>query len=88
MLRQLTSAQVTELEEMWAIEGGWGDYKQDYRIGQLTALFAEANRDRKKHPKPYSTEDFALRPKGPRKETKREATKRMRSALNMMAKGK
>ena len=33
----LSSPQLTELEAFWIVEGGWGDYKQDYRFGQLCA---------------------------------------------------
>lgn len=69
---------------MWQIEGGWGDWKQDYRIGQLTALNAEINRDRKKRPQPYKAEDFALRPKDIN-QAKMTHKKRIKAAFDMLA---
>ena len=86
MLRWLTSSQLTELESFWSIEAGWGDWKQDYRMGQLTAISAEPNRDKKKRAKPYTAEDFALRPREARKETSRDdRVERIRKSLDMMA---
>jgi len=71
---------------MWFIENGWGDWKQDYRIGQLTAITAEPHRDKKKRARPYTAADFALRAD----ETKRQTSKtdrisRIRQSLDMMA---
>ena len=88
MLKQLTSAQLTELEAMWTLEGGWGDWKQDYRIGQLTTLMAELNRDRKKRPKPFSVEEFSLRPRLEQKKRDKNKTKRLRATFDMMARPK
>ena len=86
MLRRLTSSQLTELESFWSIEAGWGDWKQDYRMGQLTAISAEPNRDKKKRAKPYTAEDFALRPREARKEMSRDdRVERIRKSLDMMA---
>jgi len=86
MLRQLTSSQLTELECFWNIENGWGDWKQDYRIGQLTAITAEPYRDKKKKPKPYTAIDFALRSDGVRREnSKSDRINRIRKSLDMMA---
>lgn len=61
----MSSPQLTELEAFWIVEGGWGDYKQDYRFGQLCALHANINRDTKKRQHPYSAAEFALRPREP-----------------------
>ena len=89
MLKQLTSSQLTELESFWLIEGGWGDWKQDYRIGQLTAITAEPNRDKKRRARPYTVEDFALRPREARKETsKSDRGSRMKGNLDMMTRKK
>jgi len=86
MLRQLTSSQLTELESFWLIEGGWGDWKQDYRIGQLSAITAEPNRDKKRRARPYTAEDFALRPQEARKETgKSDRVDQIKKSLDMMA---
>ena len=63
MLAQLTSRQLTELEAFWQHERGWGDMKRDYHFGQLCAIIAEPNRDKKKRPRPFTTEDFAMRPR-------------------------
>lgn len=89
MLRQITSSQLSELEAFWNIEGGWGDWKQDYRIGQLTAITAEPNRDKKRRQRPYMTEDFALRPREAKSKTdKHERVQQMRKSLDMMAQKK
>jgi len=89
MLKQLTSSQLTELESFWLIEGGWGDWKQDYRIGQLTAITAEPNRDKKRRATPYTAEDFALRPREARKETnKGNKVKQIKKNLDMVARKK
>ena len=89
MLKQLTSSQLSELESFWNIESGWGDWKQDYRMGQLTAITAEPHRDKKKKPKPYTAIDFALRSDGMRKETsKSDRVDRIRKSLDMMAQKK
>ena len=89
MLRQISSSQLSELESFWNIEGGWGDWKQDYRIGQLTAISAEPNRDKKKRARPYTAEDFALRPREVKsKGTKDERVERMRKSLDMMVQQK
>ena len=86
MLKQLTSSQLTELESFWLIEGGWGDWKQDYRIGQLTAITAEPNRDKKKRARPYTAEDFTLRPREVRTETsKDDKVNLIKESLDMMA---
>jgi len=86
MLRQLTSSQLSELESFWNIEGGWGDWKQDYRIGQLTAVTAEPNRNKKRRQTPYMAQDFALRPRESQRQTnKGDKVERMRKSLDMMA---
>jgi hypothetical protein len=36
----------------------FGDYRADARIALLTALIANTNRDRERHPDPYSVADF------------------------------
>lgn len=63
MLMQLSSSQLTELEAFWEIEGGFGDFKQEYRFAQLASLIANSNRDPKKRPRPYSVQEFLLVPK-------------------------
>lgn len=82
-MRDLTSSELTELEAFWNLENGWGEWKQDYRIGQLTSLLANIYRDTKKRQNPYSMEDFALRPQ-PTKQTdsKQERSKRIQAMLN------
>jgi hypothetical protein len=89
MLRQISSSQLSEIEAFWNIEGGWGDWKQDYRIGQLTAISAEPNRDRKRRQRPYTAEDFALRPREAKnRANKDDRVERMRKSLDMMAQKK
>ena len=89
MLRQLTSSQLSELESFWNIEGGWGDWKQDYRMGQLTAITAEPHRDKKRKAKPYTAQDFALRPREANKQnSKGDKMNRIRQSLDMMVQQK
>jgi hypothetical protein len=83
MLRDLTSPQLTELEAFWRHEGGWGDWKQDYRIGQLCSIHANINRDSKKRLQPYSPEDFAMRPSQER--DSEEAQRGVKARLDMLA---
>ena len=45
------------------MEGGFGDFKQDYRAGQICQILANVNRNAKKQRTPYKTEDFTMRPK-------------------------
>lgn len=61
MLQYMSSRQLTELEAFWQHEQGWGDYKRDYHFGQLCAIIAESNRDRKKRSTPFSIHDFNMR---------------------------
>jgi len=60
MLRQLTSAELTELEAMWNLENGWGDYKQDWRTAQICAV--QVNTSMAKGSEPVTMEDFVLQP--------------------------
>ena len=84
MLKQLTSPQLAELEQFWALEGGWGDYKQDYRMGQLCSIQAEVNRNKKKKSQPYRPDDFAMRPKM-QKPTPSDNAEKIRSTFDMLA---
>lgn len=85
MLKQLTSPQLTELEAMWALEGGWGDYKQDYRHGQLCSLHANMNRNQKSRPQPYTAEDFVMRPRQTRQPGQDTADAKIRHTLEMFS---
>lgn len=84
MLRQLTSPQLTELEQFWQLEGGWGDYKEDYRNAQLLSMQANLNRNPKKRSQPYKLDDFVMRPKQ-QKVTSEDKQQKIRSAFDMMA---
>lgn len=88
MLRMLTCSQLTDLEAFWIHENGWGDYKRDYHFGQLSCLFANANRDAKKKPKPYDPDDFTLRNKHAAPEKPKTVSKKMRAAFNSLARMK
>lgn len=81
----LTCAQLTDLEAFWIHENGWGDYKQDHHFGQLACLFANANRDTKKKPKPYDPDDFTLRPKHKAIESPKDVSKKVRAAFGSLA---
>lgn len=69
---------------MWQLEGGWGEMKQDYRIGQLCSIQANINRDKKKKPQPYKPDDFAMRPKQ-QKATSEDKQKKIRANLDMLS---
>lgn len=85
MLATMTSPQLSELEAFWTVEGGWGDYKQDYRIGQMCATLANIHRDSKRKPNPYSIDEFALRPRQANRTDPKEAEKRIRHSLDGLA---
>ena len=62
----LESLDIYELQEwriFWQMEGGFGDFKQDYRTGQICQILANVNRNGKKQRSPYLLEDFTMRPK-------------------------
>lgn len=82
MLQQMTSPQLTELEAFWSIEGGWGEYKEDYRNAQILSMQANINRDSKRKPEPYNAEDFVMRPK--LKDTE-EKPEQVRAGLDALA---
>ena len=69
---------------MWQIEGGWGEYKQDYRFGQLCSIQAEMNRNKKKKPEPYRPGDFAMRPKM-QKPTPSDNVQKIQSTFDMLS---
>lgn len=84
MLRDLTSPQLSELEAMWRVEGGWGEFKQDQRFAQLCSLQANLNRNPKQRPEPYKMDDFMLRPK--QQPTDQDAADaRIRHSMEMFA---
>ena len=66
------------------MEGGFGDWKQDHRNGQICQILANVNRDTKKQRTPFKTEDFALRPK--KKALTSNKQKYIRQQLDAMAK--
>lgn len=82
---QMTSPQLTELEAFWSIEGGWGDWKQDYRSAQTCAVIANVNRDAGKKPQPFGAEDFVLRPKAVSHADPKFVEKKIRFSLNGLA---
>ena len=84
MMERLDARQLAELEAFWFAEGGWGEMKQDFRFGQLCSIHANINRDAKKRTRPYTAEDFALRPQVAPRAT-RHAEKRIRASLDMWA---
>lgn len=53
--------ELNEWRAFWELEGGFGDMKQDFRMGQICSTFANVNRGKKT--KPFKPEDFAMRPK-------------------------
>jgi hypothetical protein len=59
LLARLTARQLTEWMAYYQLEP-WGDLNHDRRMATLTALTANAHRDPKKRPEPFSSEDFML----------------------------
>lgn len=84
-MRTLTSPQLTELEAFWYVEGGWGDYKDDYRNAQALCMQANINRDSKRRPQPYTAEDFVMRPKQPKDVNNLDAERRIRARFDALA---
>lgn len=84
MLKQITSAQLTELEAFWGLEAGWGEYKEDYRHAGIMAMHANLNRDSKKRPQPYKPDDFVMRPINV-KRIKEDNTKKIMATLDMLS---
>ncbi len=88
MLQHLTSPQLTELEAFWHLEGGWGEYKEDYRNAQLLSMHANINRDKKRKSEPYKPDDFVMRPKFVNDESEEQNEEKVRSSLDMLASSK
>ena len=59
LLREMTIREFA----MWRLEYAarpFGERRSDIRMAQMCALFANANRDAKKHPEPFKLQDFML----------------------------
>lgn len=54
---RISSHDFAEYWAMFQLEP-WGLEREDYRAGIVASTVANANRDRKKHPRPYRPEDF------------------------------
>lgn len=61
LMGAIDTQELNEWRAFWELEGGFGDMKQDMRIGQVCSTIANVNRSRKT--KPFKPDDFALRPK-------------------------
>lgn len=87
MCQSLKASELAELEEFWEMEWGWGDYKQDFRIGQLCALLANIHMGKhsKKRGRGYTKEDFALRPKQTG-DNRRDKKKQIMAGFDMLSK--
>jgi len=83
----MTSPQLSELEAFWTVEGGWGEYKQDYRFGQLCSMHANINRNKKSKPEPYKADDFVMRPKFSQGDEEQDQEQKVRAQLDSMAGG-
>lgn len=55
--REISSHEFAEWMAYYRLEP-FGENRQDFRHGILSALIANSNRDPKKQPKPYAPEDF------------------------------
>ena len=60
MLRQLTSVELTELEAMWSLEGGWGSHKEDWRSARSDTI--QANINKGKDSQPAKVTDMIMNP--------------------------
>jgi len=59
MLRSMTSKQWLEWNVMYSLEP-WGEDREDLRFGSVVQALVNANRNAKKHPKPYSLIECSL----------------------------
>lgn len=57
MLEDMTWDQLLSWREYYAIDP-WGEERADVRAAQICSILANANRDPKRHPKPYTVKDF------------------------------
>jgi len=60
MLKQLTSMELTELEAMWSLEGGWGSHKEDWRAARSDTI--QANINKGKDNQPAKVTDMIMNP--------------------------
>jgi len=54
----MTSAEFAEWQAFQRLEGPVGPERDDWRHAQTTATVANANRDHRRHPRPYRPEEF------------------------------
>jgi hypothetical protein len=59
MLRRITMQQFMEWAEYSTLEP-FDEVRADYRAASIVQMIANMNRDIKKHPNPFSIEDFVL----------------------------
>lgn len=59
LLDSLSSRELTEWQA-YALLEPFGEERADHRMATNTMVLANANRDAKKHPRPYTIEDFML----------------------------
>ena len=57
MLSEMSPVELGEWMAEYSLSP-WGEWRADWRVGQLTALTAEINRNRDKRPDSYVTKDF------------------------------
>ena len=60
MLKQLTSMELTELEAMWVLEGGWGSHKEDWRAAKSDMI--QVNINKGKDSQPAKVTDMIMNP--------------------------
>ena len=89
MLRQLTSAELTELEAVWSLEGGWGSHKEDWRAARSDTI--QVNTNRGKDSQPVQVTDMIMNPEA-RRETqeakladRKTRAQRVREGLKRLA---
>jgi len=65
LMQAITGPQLADWLDFYAVEP-WGDTRADLRAGIVAAVIANANRDAKRRPEPFTPADFM--PLAPRRE--------------------
>jgi hypothetical protein len=76
----MSSAEITKWMAFYSVSP-FGDTRADFRIAQLTSLFANVHRDRNEKKTPYDPIDFMPYSERPEK-TKEGLIKRIRNMFN------
>lgn len=87
LLQELNAEQLADWEAYFTLDP-FGNDRDDLRIAQLCCLFANANRDSKKHPRAYKLDEFMFDFGKQYKETKQQSMEDMKQILRGLTKRK